>query len=210
MNRKNKKTAAKSTRNRLRSKNILLESVGNILAQRSYSELNVTSLTEISGLNPKLIYLYFGGLEGLIAQYLENRELQPSAAQKLSQNIALHPKDVVHEDILSLLEIQLDELIADDELKGILHWGFSAKNLKAIATLQMHERTLQKALDILKVNQNIGSNFDSVAFALLAAGATFLAIQSKNNKSSLLNVDLHDEHERKRIKDVLQRLLVSP
>ncbi|TDS13757.1 TetR/AcrR family transcriptional regulator [Sphingobacterium paludis] len=208
MNRK-KKPSPKTTRNRQRSINLLLESVGGILASKSYSELNITELTAFSRLNPKLIYLYFGGLDGLIEQYLHNKQQNLSPSQKLSQNIALHPQHAADEDLFSLLETQLDELLHDNELKGILHWGLSSKNLKAMAALQKHEDTLHKALEVSKANKNMANNFDPVAFALLAAGATFLAIQSKNKATSLFNIDLHNDDVRNQLKRVLERLLVN-
>ncbi|MFD2966785.1 TetR/AcrR family transcriptional regulator [Sphingobacterium bambusae] len=196
-------------RDKARSQEKLIQSIGDILIRKSYAELNISTVTKISQLNPKLIYLYFENLEGLIRTYLNRKISQKENALRLAEHMASIPHQVVDEDIFSLLEIQFEKITQDPEWKGILHWGMSCKNDLTLPLLKQHEKTLNVVVEILKKNKKLAEHIDPVLYALLAAGTTFIAINSRLKDAKLLGLDLNDEQTKKRIKDTLERILIK-
>ncbi|GEM_PF-1803060 len=197
------------TRDKARSKEKLTQSIGDILVRGSYANLNISTINKVSQLNPKLIYLYFENLEGLITTYINRKVLQKQNAQRLAKHMSSTPHQVLDEDIFSLLELQFEEILQDPEWQGILHWGLSTKNTPVLPLLKQYEETLHAVLVILNKNKKLAENIDPVLYALLAAGATFIAINSRVKGAKLLGLDLSDEKTRKRIKATIERILIN-
>lgn len=55
--------------------------VGELLAEQSFSSLNVEALARRAGFNKALVYRYFGGLEGVVAAYAGTDDFLPGAEE---------------------------------------------------------------------------------------------------------------------------------
>lgn len=208
--REKKNTATKERiRDKARSQEKLIQSITDILICKSYAELNISTVTKISQINPKLIYLYFKNLDGPIGTYVNRKISEKDNARCLAEHMACIPHQVINEDIFSLLEIQFDKITKDPAWKGILHWGLSCKNDLALPLMKQHEKTLSVVTVILKKNKKLAEHIDLVLYALLAAGTTFIAINSRLKDATLLGLNLSDENTKKRIKDTLERILIK-
>ncbi|GHE39489.1 TetR/AcrR family transcriptional regulator [Sphingobacterium griseoflavum] len=204
-----KKSFKGGIRNKTRSQEKLIDSIGEILGRMSYADLNMGTVRNIANLNPKLIYLYFENFEGLIDAFLRRKETQKANARTLAKHMSAIPEQVLDEDIFSLLETHFDEIMQDPEWKGLLHWGLSAKNSQVSPLVQQHTATLAVVIEILQKNKKLEENMDPVCYALLAAGMTFIAINSRVEGAKLLGLDLNCANTQKRFKEVVEKILIK-
>jgi len=64
--------------------------VGQLLAEQSFTSLNVEALARHAGFNKALVYRYFGGLEGVVAAYAATDDFLPGA-EELAQGLPTVP-----------------------------------------------------------------------------------------------------------------------
>ncbi len=69
-----RKSAAGSIRNKERSKKKFLDAVGKILKTKGYAGLKVNDIAATAGVDKKMIYTYFGGMDGLIDEYIRSQD----------------------------------------------------------------------------------------------------------------------------------------
>jgi AcrR family transcriptional regulator len=61
-----KSPAPGAARDRAATERAIVEAAGRLLAERGFSALNVQALAELAGVDRKLVYRYFGGVEGVV------------------------------------------------------------------------------------------------------------------------------------------------
>ena len=57
--------------NKERTKAKLVKAVGQILVKQGFQNIRINNIEKVSGVSKKAIYDYFGGLDGLIKEYLD-------------------------------------------------------------------------------------------------------------------------------------------
>lgn len=211
MEKKQRKEVSGPIRDKQRTKKKLIATIGKILAEYSYSELTISRIATVSNLNPKLIYLYFGGLDQIIRAYLEDRGTATALSAKVALNILDHPNDIVAEDIAFFLEKQFAELIEDKEWQAILHWGLITKNRYVKKLIDDRNARIDAIADTFKKSKdpNLQSEKSAAEMAIVAAGARFLSMRSKNDDSTFLGLDMTDENDRERISRAIDKIITA-
>ncbi|WP_228435704.1 TetR/AcrR family transcriptional regulator [Chryseobacterium pennipullorum] len=69
-----RKSAGGSIRNKERSKKKFLDAVGKILKTNGYAALKVNDIAATAGVDKKMIYTYFGGMDGLMDEYIRSQD----------------------------------------------------------------------------------------------------------------------------------------
>ena len=80
--------AAKIVRNRPGSERRLVEAIGEIIARDGFEALGTRNVARHAGLDPKLIRVYFGNLDGLLNAYADSAQHWPSI-EELTDNGAI-------------------------------------------------------------------------------------------------------------------------
>ena len=61
-------------RNKERTKSNLVAALGKILKKDGFSGLSISRVAEVAKVDRRLIYDYFGSLEGLVKEYLDTKD----------------------------------------------------------------------------------------------------------------------------------------
>ncbi len=78
--------------------------MGSILVKEGFQHIKVNRIEAVSGVSKKLIYRYFGGLEGLIKNYLEQRDFWNIQMQQMSDTTCDTTTPLKKEEIFSIIE----------------------------------------------------------------------------------------------------------
>lgn len=191
-------------RNKEITKSKLVTAVGKVLADVGFQQLGVNQVAREAGVDKKLIYRYFNGLEGLVAAYGETIEFWPSAAELVGDQ-----KDEVrrlepHALLGLFFKRYLRAILARPNTLEILAWEAIERNH---LTKTLEEVRVKTALEFFELMESDPSDdVDLTALVLiLAAAVNFLAIRSRIHKT-LGGVALQSPEGWKRIERTLDQL----
>lgn len=197
-----------TVRNKERTKNKLIDSVGEIIAQEGFSGITVSNIARYVKHDKKLIYEYFGGGDELLKAYFNARnfgELSPNEIKNTKNNSKLNSeKDSVYQ----LLENQFDSLMEDAEMRGVIAWELSEE--KDMLKEQVYEREELRKQLFNKKNRDHGKdpgkNKQAIE-AILMGGIYYLTLNTHKNGDTFNGIDLKKEKGQQEIKDAVKQIL---
>lgn len=194
-------------RNKEITKSKLITAVGKVIAEVGFTQLGVNMVAREAGVDKKLIYRYFHGLEGLVAAYGQTVEFWPTAEELLGAD-----KDVVtrlEPDKLMALFFRryLRAILDRPQTLEILAWEAVERNR---LTAELEEVRVKTALEFFELmEKEPPEEVDLTALVLFMAGAVnFLAVRSRKHRS-LGGVDLQSQEGWERIELTIDQLLAG-
>jgi len=203
-----RKTTEGPLRSKKRTKSNLIKAVGKILKKDGFAGINATKVASIAKVDRKLIYDYFGNLDGLVKHYLENHDywnISPDNIDDIMFNAQLdHGKTLAY----SVMEHQFDSLLANEEMRRIITWGLNEK-LPVLKELDLRrENSGDKVLKAIfdPHFKDSGKNFRAM-YGILMAGVYYLTLHSKMQENPFCGIDLQKSSGQNEIKKALKQLL---
>ncbi|WDF68380.1 TetR/AcrR family transcriptional regulator [Sphingobacterium oryzagri] len=205
MQTKKRKEVAGPIRNKERTKTRLLDTIGQILGEETYAGLSISMICKKSGLNPKLVYLYFGSFDNLLENFL-SRKLEITRQQFLDE--ASHAKAKNTEDRLQSVLDHLDTLRKDEVLKKMLHWAIVEKRNKNVKSLMgMYEQHFNMLLeDVLPKHAGKESDAFASLLAVVVSGMLYLSIHDCET-SSFIGLNMTKKEDQERVTTALRRII---
>ena len=195
-------------RSKERTKSNLVEAVGKILKEEGFAGINTAKVANIAKVDRKLIYDYFGNLDGLVKYYLENHDYWNIRPDNMEDIMAKAQADHGKALAYSVMEHQLDSLMENEEMRHIITWGLNEKSpvLKALDLRRENagDQVLKTIFD--PHFKDSGKNFRAM-YAILMAGVYYLTLHSKMQENPFCGIDLQKSSGRREIKKALKHLL---
>lgn len=200
----NQKVKTKTVRNKEQSKQKLLNAVGTILRTKGYTALKVNDIAATSGLDKKLIYNYFGSVDGLIDHYIRSLDFWSNVS---AEDASTEITDAGRAFSQQLLVQQYDYVNSNKELQELLLWGLaeSRKTLRDInAEREKSGELMLKAI----ADPHFGNDAADfrAAMAILISGTYYLNMYT-TNADTFCGIDLTTEQGRTQIKNTLKKML---
>jgi len=195
-------------RSKERTKNNLVKAVGKILKNDGFSGINVAKVASMAKVDRKLIYDYFGNLDGLIKYYLENHDYWNIGPENINEIMANAKSDHGKMLAYSVMEHQFDSLINNEEMRRIITWGISEK-LPVLKELDLkRENTGDEVLKAIfdPHFKESGKNFRAM-YGILMAGVYYLTLHAKMLENPFCGIDVKKESGQQEIKKALSQLL---
>ncbi|WP_312300719.1 TetR/AcrR family transcriptional regulator [Chryseobacterium sp.] len=195
-----RKSSAGSIRNKERSKKRFLDAVGKILKTKGFTGLKVNDIAAKAGVDKKMIYMYFGGMDGLIDEYISSQDFWSKVTP---EEFEKYKPQIVHEGQLftvNMLFSQLDYLYNNKEAQKLLVWGLSEprKSLKKLSDIR--EENGERIFRLLK--DTFGERLDDfrAVMAIMISGMYYLNLYASMNGSIFCGLDLNTPEGREHIK----------
>jgi AcrR family transcriptional regulator len=191
-------------RNKEKSKERFLQAVGEILTTKGFSALKINYIAEVAGLDKKLIYKYFGGLDQLLDEYLLAKDFWSNVKGDMI------PKDVTDGGKAfseAMLLLQYEQMANDPELQKIILWRLSEYRASLATLLEQQERAGELVFGSLTdpyFGENAG-RYRGVA-AVLVAGIYYLNLHAAVNTGTFCGIDLSSAEGRQHIREALSFL----
>ncbi|MDR0228564.1 MAG: TetR/AcrR family transcriptional regulator [Flavobacteriaceae bacterium] len=192
-------------RNKERSKERLIEAVGTILRTKGYGALKVNNIATTAGLDKKLIYNYFGGVEQLLDEYLKSQYFWSNVDDS---KVIGHVEDGGKEVGKQLLSAQYDFVAQNKEFQRLLLWQLSEEREIFEKILNKQEEigeSLFKAVSD-KYFEDKATDFRAL-MAILISGAYYLNLYAEHNGRFFCGIDLKSDEGRATIKRVMGDLM---
>ena len=195
-------------RNKERTKERVIASVGQILKKHGFSGLNITRVASMAKVDRRLIYDYFGGLEGVLREYLNANDYWKINPENLNDLLEKSKADYGKSLSNSVLQDQLESLMANEEMRRIITWGLSEKlpELKELDLKREHagEAVFKGVIDEHFAQSNL--NFRAI-YALLMGGVYYLTLHSRMQENPFCGIDLQEKEGREAIKRAIKQVI---
>ncbi|WP_437918148.1 TetR/AcrR family transcriptional regulator [Sphingobacterium sp. LRF_L2] len=204
---KPRKVVSGPIRDKEKTKRRLIATVGKVLQKYTYSGLTITNIAKESGLNPKLIYLYFGSLDGLIEEYILEKDFWSAKSKVQFTELLEKPELIGAEATNEVFQLQFDSFLKDKSIQRIIHWEMGMKNKLLRKVADDREEVGNLLLDHVDKHFE-GTDVDIRAtLAIILGGIYYLTLHAKNNGSTISGIDINEDEGRERIEKAISRLI---
>lgn len=200
-----RKPASGTFRNTERSKQKFLSAVGKILKTKGYAGLKVNNIAQLAGVDKKMIYNYFGSLDGLIDEYIATQDFWSNIAVDMAHTpINDGGKEFSKEIFLS----QYDYLSKNKELQKVLLWRLSEER-KSLRKLTDEQEESGERLFSQITDPHFGEHAEKfrAVSAVLVAGIYYLNMYAEHNGSVFSGIDLKTDDGRNAVKEAVTFLI---
>ncbi|MGE4422636.1 MAG: TetR/AcrR family transcriptional regulator [Pseudodesulfovibrio sp.] len=192
-------------RNKEITKQKLVRAVGKVLAEVGFQRLGVNMIAREAGVDKKLIYRYYHGLQGLVAEYGRTVDFWPTAEELLGEDAERIRMMAPHELMALFFKRYLRAILRRPQTLEILAWEGVVRNDLTRALEEVRVKTALEFFELMQADPP--EEVDLTALVMILAGAVnFLAVRSRMHRS-LGGVDLQSEAGWKRIDDTLDLML---
>ncbi|WP_443947112.1 TetR/AcrR family transcriptional regulator [Pedobacter sp. AW1-32] len=195
-------------RNKERTKASLITALGAILKKDGFSGLSISSVADEAKVDRRLIYDYFGSLEGLVKEYLNGNDYWKINPEDVDGMVTAAKEDSGKALAYSVLENQLDSLINNEEMRRIITWGLSEK-LPFLKALDLKRETIGNILLSEIIDQHFeksDKNFRAM-YAILMGGVYYLTLHAKMQENPFCGIDLQQLSGQDEIKKALKQFI---
>lgn len=203
-----RKSAAGSIRNKERSKKKFLDAVGKILKTKGYAALKVNHIAKVAGVDKKMIYTYFGGMDGLIDEYIRSQDYWSGVTVEKLEEMKPKTDDGGRSFIEQMLLSQFDYVYHNKEAQKLLLWRLSEprKSLKKLTDTQ--EENGEYIFNLM-MDSRFGENTDVLRsiMAIMVSGLYYLNMYSSLNGSIFCGIDINAPEGRDKIRKAISFLI---
>lgn len=203
-----RKSVGGSIRNKERSKKKFLDAVGKILKTKGYAALKINDIATIAGVDKKMIYNYFGGMDGLMDEYIRSQDYWSKVTVEEIEKIKPKIDDGGRIFMEEMLLSQFDYVYNNKEAQKLLLWRLSEPR-KSLAKLTANQEQNGEYIFKLMMDSHFGENAQELRsiMAILVSGLYYLNMYSSVNGSIFCGIDVNTPEGRNKIKKAVSFLL---
>ncbi|PWN71910.1 TetR/AcrR family transcriptional regulator [Chryseobacterium phosphatilyticum] len=203
-----RKSAGGSIRNKERSKKKFLDAVGKILKTKGYTGLKVNAIATTAGVDKKMIYTYFGGIDGLMDEYIRSQDFWSKITPEELEHIKPRVDDGGKSFMTEMMLSQFDYVHQNKEAQKLLLWRLSEPR-KALKKLTDTQEENGEYIFKLMNGDNFGKHSDDIRsiMAIMVSGLYYLNLYAEMNGSIFCGIDVSTEEGRNKIKKAISFLL---
>lgn len=186
-------------RNKERTKQKLIETVGEVIRSEGYSKLGVNNIANKAGVSKKLIYRYFTTVDNLIETYIKQKDywvtLNSEVGELMTANKHNHGKALAG----SFLENLFNHLQTLPETQKIILWEISEKS-KLMREVSLIREALGSHLFKITDPEFANTDIDIRAvYALLIGGIYYLNLHANGTGGTFCEIDIKTAEGKERI-----------
>ncbi|MNK61920.1 HTH-type transcriptional repressor NicS [compost metagenome] len=195
-------------RDKERTKKKLLDAVGKILKKDGFTGLNVSQVALKAKVDRKLVYDYFGSMEGLVKEYLNTRDYWSVNIDQANELIEQSKPDLGRQMLYHLLEDQLNSLMANEEMRKIISWGISERS-KVLAELNEKREFFGEQFFTEITDEHFKGKEKNVRpiTALLIGGIYYMTLIANTNDGLMCGIDIRKAEAQAEIKKTLKQII---
>ena len=204
---KPRKTLSGPLRDKSRTMARMVAAVGKVIQKKSYPGLTAPNIATAAGVDKKLVWTYFGGVNKLIEEYIHQKDFWRLAEKGDVEALLKNPNQIGPNEIGNLLESQFEVLLKDKALQKIIHWELG-ENSKLLRSLADERERVGEQLFSLIMSDFEKSPVDLRArLALILGGIYYLSLHSKSNGSLVCGIDVNEKSGKQRIENAIREII---
>ncbi|MET3112558.1 AcrR family transcriptional regulator [Pedobacter sp. CG_S7] len=190
-----------------RTKQKLLEAVGEIIRSEGYTGLGVNKVAKLAGVDKKLIYDYYTNLDTLVTTYIRQKDYWLSFLGEVADKTNKDKAFPTAEMFTSILTGHLNYFAENKEMQQIVRWELSEKNPIVSEICQAREIIGEQFLSATD-GYFQETTVDLRAISALLVGGIYHLILHSNTKNSLFcGLDISTAEGKDRITNALEWII---
>lgn len=190
-------------RDKERTKVKILKAVGEVIEQYGTDKVGINLIARAAGVNKVLIYRYFGGVEGVMEQYVKTGEYTSTSSLEFIDNMEIPSQENRGKAWAGILLAAMDDLRERKATRDLLRWELGAgKPVLANVRNEVANRMMDK-VGKFKNYPDTGA-----LITLIMSGIYFIAV-SADFRDKIMDVDLKSEEGWQRIEKVIEDLFAG-
>ncbi|AZZ58458.1 TetR/AcrR family transcriptional regulator [Riemerella anatipestifer] len=210
-NQEKRKRYSGSIRDKARTQKNLIEAVGKVLESQGYTGLkSAKNIADVAGVDKRLIWTYFNGVENLVEEYIKKNEFwKEGLSNELLNRLLTKAEDLDNEKMIFLLKSHFEKFRDDTALQKIITWEISEENEMLRKVADRREQLGEQLFSLID-EKFAKSNVDiRGVVALLLGGTYYLNLHAKANGSLFCGVDLNTEEGKNSILNAIEFIVNS-
>ncbi|MBW4888939.1 TetR/AcrR family transcriptional regulator [Mucilaginibacter sp. HMF5004] len=189
------------------TKRKLIEAVGAILQTQGFGHLGVNNIARKAGVNKKLIYRYFGGVDQLVEAYVVERDYWMTFSDQMNNLIADFSGKSTKPLVTGILKEQFSFFDQHKEMQSLILWELSTESKLMRSIHNAREAMGQKAFELTdKHFENTKVNFRAVS-ALLVGGIYYAILHKRFNGGKICDIDVGTEKGKEEILSTINNII---
>lgn len=200
-------TGNPNKRNKTVTMQLFKDAALEIIRKEGFEQLRVNKLERKVGKSKRLLYDYFGGIEGLLKEILYDTDPWLSYNKHVAQILKLH-RNNKGKDLAGIL------------LKNHLVYFSSDKLAQQISLLELTKKGNRVLRDLSNSRERLGDKLFSISnehfdntkvdirfvMALLIGGINYMTLHKETNGSSFCGTDIKNERDFKKLCETLDQI----
>ncbi|WP_367915797.1 TetR/AcrR family transcriptional regulator [Leadbetterella sp. DM7] len=204
---KERKPAQGPVRDKARTYENMIESVGVVLKEKGHKKLNGANIARQAKVNTGMIYLYFQSIDSLIEAYIKRIDFWTPESNAHIQEILANPRRRGAEDFHTLLINQLNSVHSNRDLQQVLLWELSEQN-EILSKISREREELGELLFQFVEDDFKDSGLDIRAIlAIMISGIYYSSIHATNNGSTFCSIDMNKREGKQRFENALKQII---
>lgn len=192
---------------KMRTMQSIMDAVGRIIEKRGYPGLTIMNIEAEAKQHRRLIYLYFGNIDNLIETYIRQKDFWLFATQDFIKQLKSDSLQIDKKDIVKLLQDQLNTMLDDKVLQGILHWELGKSNEVLRTVMERRIKIGEQLFEAVEPDfENKGVDLRAI-MALLIGGVYYISMHSNTTASFFCGIDVNQSDGKKRIANALETIV---
>jgi len=189
------------------TKRKLINAVGEIIKTKGYTGIGVNKVAKQACVSKGMIYKYFGTLNGLVEEYMKERDYWLVLSTKVNELFINRGEQTEADLIGSILEEEVNFFYSEPEMQNLIHWQISESTefLRSISNARE-----SMAGDIFQITDNHfkGSNVNFRAVcALLLGGNYYTILHAAVNGSTVCEIDMNKQSDRQEVIRTIRQII---
>jgi AcrR family transcriptional regulator len=190
-------------RDRERTKGKILKAVGEVIEKYGTEKVGVNLIAREAGVNKVLIYRYFGGVDGLMEQYVKTGQYTSTTSLDYIENLAVPAPEDRAKVWIEVLTKGLHDLRERKATRDLIRWEIGAG--KPVMTDARNDSSVKMLEKIGELPNYPNTN---PMLAIVIGGLYHLAV-SADYRDKFVNVDLQSDEEWQRIEQTMKDIIMA-
>lgn len=157
-------------RNRSQTEERLIDGIEEMIKEQGFEQLGVRAVAERAGVDKKLIYRYFGSLDGLIYECLKRHDFWSNVTTEIPESIG------VNDYIKGMFRKQIEQFRSNEISKRLLRWELSNVNEFVLELRNQREETGMKRIEEISKLTNIPVESLASISSIITGGICYLVM----------------------------------
>lgn len=195
-------------RNKERTRQRVIDALGNIVIKDGFSNLNISKIAEQAQVDRKVIYDYFGGLDGVIKEYLDTKDYWKVVADNMPSILEHSKADHGKSAANMILEQQFDSLMSNEEMRRIVTWDLT-DNVESLQVMGQKREDIGEQLFTQLTDEHFKNKTTDIraVTAILVSSVYYLTLHAKMNGSTFCGIDIREQEGEMKIKKALRQII---
>lgn len=202
-----KLTTPQKRRNKKKTVQAIMDATRTLIETEGIANLQVNKIAKMASRSRRLIYDYFGGLDGILKTLLSDSDIYLSNEQNLTEALQSVANDHGQEFISLALKRYFDQIRKDKLLSEVALSCIVTSEELTRSTIKRGEEITAKIYTLIDQHFKYSEVDLRSISALLLGGINYIVLHARAGNETFCGIDLNDSYQQRKIKKSIEQVI---